>query len=90
MSDKSDDDTRWRVLRDVVVFQVKLGMEAVLDITLIPVSRGTASGQATLNKPRTSEGSVQTGVGRAAVLSGRTDGLRSGVPNSAIARFCGR
>jgi hypothetical protein len=30
-------------LRDVVVFQVKLGMEAVLDITLIPVSLAAAA-----------------------------------------------
>jgi hypothetical protein len=30
--------SRWRLLRDVVVFQIKLAMEALLDITLIPVS----------------------------------------------------
>ncbi len=42
MTDKSDKETRWRLLRDVVVFQVKLGMEAVLDITLIPVSLAAA------------------------------------------------
>jgi hypothetical protein len=30
--------SRLRLLRDVIVFQVKLGMEALLDITLIPVS----------------------------------------------------
>ena len=42
MTDKSDHGTRWRLLRDVVVFQVKLGMEAVLDITLIPVSLAAA------------------------------------------------
>jgi hypothetical protein len=30
--------SRWRLVRDVVVFQIKLGMEALLDITLIPVS----------------------------------------------------
>lgn len=34
--------SRLRLLRDVVVFQVKLGLEAVLDITLIPVSLGAA------------------------------------------------
>jgi len=38
MTDQSDHETRWRLLRDVVVFQIKLGMEAVLDLTLIPVS----------------------------------------------------
>ena len=42
MTDKSDKGTRWRLVRDVVVFQVKLGMEAVLDITLIPVSLAAA------------------------------------------------
>ena len=42
MTDKSDNATRWRLLRDVVVFQIKLGMEAVLDITLIPVSLAAA------------------------------------------------
>jgi hypothetical protein len=42
MTDKSDHGSRWRLLRDVVVFQVKLGMEAVLDITLIPVSLAAA------------------------------------------------
>jgi hypothetical protein len=30
--------SRWRLLRDVIVFQIKLAMEALLDITLIPVS----------------------------------------------------
>ncbi len=30
--------SRLRLLRDVLVFQVKLGAEALLDITLIPVS----------------------------------------------------
>jgi len=30
--------SRLRLLRDVVVFQVKLALEALLDITLIPVS----------------------------------------------------
>ena len=34
--------SRWRLVRDVIVFQVKLGMEAVLDITLIPVSLAAA------------------------------------------------
>ena len=42
MTDKSDRDTRWRLVRDVVVFQVKLGMEAVLDLTLIPASLAAA------------------------------------------------
>jgi hypothetical protein len=43
MTDKSNGGTRWRLLRDVVVFQIKLGMEAVLDITLIPVSLAAAA-----------------------------------------------
>ena len=42
MTDKSDRDSRWQLVRDVAVFQVKLGMEAVLDITLIPVSLAAA------------------------------------------------
>jgi hypothetical protein len=43
MTDKSGHDTRWRLMRDVVVFQIKLGMEAVLDLTLIPVSLAAAA-----------------------------------------------
>jgi hypothetical protein len=43
MTGKSDRGTRWRLLRDVVVFQIKLGMEAVLDLTLIPVSLAAAA-----------------------------------------------
>lgn len=42
MTDQTDRDSRWRLVRDVVVFQVKLAMEAVLDITLIPVSLAAA------------------------------------------------
>ena len=42
MTGKSDRGTRWRLLRDVVVFQIKLGMEAVLDLTLIPTSLAAA------------------------------------------------
>ncbi|MGL6223336.1 MAG: hypothetical protein ACRC6L_07105 [Steroidobacteraceae bacterium] len=34
--------TRWRLFRDVVVFQIKLGLEALLDLTLIPVSLAAA------------------------------------------------
>ncbi len=43
MTDKSDRVPRSRLLRDVAVFQIKLGMEAVLDITLIPVSLAAAA-----------------------------------------------
>ena len=43
MTGNSDRGTRWRLLRDVVVFQIKLGLEAVLDITLIPVSLAAAA-----------------------------------------------
>jgi hypothetical protein len=42
MNEASDHETRWRLLRDVLVFQVKVGMEAVLDITLIPASLAAA------------------------------------------------
>jgi hypothetical protein len=43
MTYKPDQGTRWRLVRDVVVFQIKLGMEAVLDLTLIPVSLAAAA-----------------------------------------------
>jgi hypothetical protein len=42
MTDKPKKGSRWRLARDVVVFQIKLGMEALLDITLIPVSLAAA------------------------------------------------
>ena len=42
MTGDSKRSSRWRLLRDVVVFQVKLAMEALLDITLIPVSLAAA------------------------------------------------
>jgi len=42
MANNSDQGSRWQLLRDVVVFQIKLGMEAVLDLTLIPVSLAAA------------------------------------------------
>ena len=42
MTDKSNRGSRWRLVRDVVVFQMKLAMEALLDITLIPVSLAAA------------------------------------------------
>jgi len=42
VSDATIPGTRWRLFRDVVVFQVKLGMEALLDLTLIPVSLAAA------------------------------------------------
>jgi hypothetical protein len=43
MAGNSNRGSRWRLVRDVVVFQVKLGAEAVLDITLIPVSLAAAA-----------------------------------------------
>ena len=43
MTDQSDHESRWRLVRDVVVFQIKLGMEALLDLTLIPVSLAAAA-----------------------------------------------
>ncbi len=42
MTDNSNRGSRWQLVRDVVVFQIKLGMEAVLDLTLIPVSLAAA------------------------------------------------
>ena len=42
MADETKRGSRLRLLRDVIVFQVKLGMEALLDITLIPVSLAAA------------------------------------------------
>lgn len=42
MTNTREQGTRWRLFRDVVVFQIKLGMEAVLDLTLIPVSLAAA------------------------------------------------
>jgi len=42
MTGKSKRGSRLRLARDVIVFQVKLGMEALLDITLIPVSLAAA------------------------------------------------
>ena len=42
MTSKHDQGTRSRLLRDVVVFQIKLAMEALLDLTLIPVSLAAA------------------------------------------------
>ena len=43
MTDTTDRGSRWRLARDVAVFQVKLGMEALLDLTLIPVSLAAAA-----------------------------------------------
>lgn len=34
--------SRLRLLRDVVAFQIKLGLEAIIDLTLIPVSLAAA------------------------------------------------
>jgi hypothetical protein len=34
--------SRWRLVHDVIVFQIKLGLEAVLDITMIPASLAAA------------------------------------------------
>ena len=43
MAADSNRGSRLRLVRDVVVFQVKLGAEALLDITLIPVSLAAAA-----------------------------------------------
>jgi hypothetical protein len=42
MASVSDQGTRWQLARDVVTFQVKLGLEALLDIALIPLSLAAA------------------------------------------------
>ncbi len=42
MTKKPKPPSRLRLLRDVIVFQIKLGMEALLDLTLIPVSLAAA------------------------------------------------
>ena len=42
MTDPSNHQTRGRLVRDVAVFQIKLGMEALLNLTLIPVSLAAA------------------------------------------------
>jgi hypothetical protein len=38
----SDRSTRWQLVHDVVIFQIKLGLEALLDIALIPISLAAA------------------------------------------------
>lgn len=42
MPSNANRGSRWRIVRDVVVFQVKCGLEALLDVTLIPVSLAAA------------------------------------------------
>jgi len=42
MAAESNRGSRFRIIHDVVVFQIKLGLEALLDITLIPVSLAAA------------------------------------------------
>lgn len=43
MTKNSSRGSRLRLVRDVVVFQIKLAMEALLDVTLIPVSLAAAA-----------------------------------------------
>ena len=42
MTAESNRGSRLRLIHDVIVFQVKLGLEALLDLTLIPVSLAAA------------------------------------------------
>ena len=42
MTDKAKRGSRLRLVRDVIVFQIKCAFEALLDLTLIPVSLGAA------------------------------------------------
>lgn len=43
MAKKSAQGSRLRIVRDVLVFQIKCGLEAVLDVVLIPISLGAAA-----------------------------------------------
>ena len=43
MTGHSDRGSRWRLVRDVVVFQIKLGFQALLGLALIPVSAAAAA-----------------------------------------------
>ena len=43
MTSGPNPDSRWRLVRDVAVFQVRVGLEAVLDLTLIPASLAAAA-----------------------------------------------
>jgi hypothetical protein len=38
MAADSDRESRWKLVRDVIGFQVKLGLEALVELTLIPLS----------------------------------------------------
>jgi hypothetical protein len=38
MADPTETDRRWRLLRDVLVFQLKLGVDALRDLLLSPLS----------------------------------------------------
>jgi len=42
MTSNADRGTRWRLVHDVVVFQIKLGMEGLLNVALIPTSLAAA------------------------------------------------
>jgi hypothetical protein len=42
MTSDTNPGTRWRIVRDVAVFQFKCGLEALLDLTLIPTSLAAA------------------------------------------------
>ena len=42
MSDEPRTESKLRLARDVVVFQIKCGLEAILDLTLIPASLAAA------------------------------------------------
>ena len=42
MTQQQHAPSRWRLVRDVVVFQIKCGLEAVLDLTLITLSLAAA------------------------------------------------
>ncbi len=43
MTDELKRGSRFKLVRDVIVFQIKLGLEAALDIMLIPVSLAAAA-----------------------------------------------
>ncbi len=43
MTSDSNPGSRWRLVQDVAVFQVRVGLEALLDLTLIPASLAAAA-----------------------------------------------
>ena len=74
MTETSNRESRWRLVRDVVVFQIKLGMEAVLDLTLIPASLAAAGLDLVLGNWRHHDGSTPCFGSASAANTGSTCG----------------